>query len=76
MWLTGPEYVDEHYFSFSQDAENAITHMNGQRIGCRAIRTNWAMRKPPAFGQKDGEYDRHPLYLEIMSTIDRHNCNC
>ncbi|XP_054716049.1 nucleolysin TIAR-like isoform X1 [Uloborus diversus] len=30
------------------DAENAITTMNGQWLGSRAIRTNWATRKPPA----------------------------
>lgn len=29
------------------DAENAITTMNGQWLGSRAIRTNWATRKPP-----------------------------
>ncbi|XP_077499887.1 TIA1 cytotoxic granule associated RNA binding protein Rox8 isoform X1 [Amblyomma americanum] len=30
------------------DAENAIGTMNGQWLGSRAIRTNWATRKPPA----------------------------
>ncbi|XP_064466062.1 nucleolysin TIAR-like isoform X3 [Ornithodoros turicata] len=30
------------------DAENAISTMNGQWLGSRAIRTNWATRKPPA----------------------------
>ncbi|XP_074641690.1 nucleolysin TIAR-like [Tubulanus polymorphus] len=30
------------------DAESAIHKMNGQWIGSRAIRTNWASRKPPA----------------------------
>ena len=29
------------------DAENAIQTMNGQWLGSRAIRTNWATRKPP-----------------------------
>jgi len=29
------------------DAENAINTMNGQWLGSRAIRTNWATRKPP-----------------------------
>ena len=37
---------------FPQDAENAIAGMNGQWLGTRAIRTNWATRKPPA--PKDG----------------------
>lgn len=30
------------------DAEQAISTMNGQWLGSRAIRTNWATRKPPA----------------------------
>lgn len=30
------------------DAENAISTMNGQWLGSRAIRTNWATRKPPS----------------------------
>ncbi len=29
------------------DAEIAIQHMNGQWLGSRPIRTNWASRKPP-----------------------------
>ena len=39
-----------------QDAETAIAGMNGQWIGSRAIRTNWASRKPPAPNQKEGRY--------------------
>jgi hypothetical protein len=31
-----------------QEAESAITAMNGQWLGSRSIRTNWATRKPPA----------------------------
>jgi len=30
------------------DAENAIQTMNGQWLGSRTIRTNWATRKPPS----------------------------
>lgn len=30
------------------DAESAIQTMNGQWLGSRAIRTNWATRKPPS----------------------------
>ena len=30
------------------EAENAIALMNGQWLGSRSIRTNWATRKPPA----------------------------
>lgn len=39
-----------------QDAETAITNMNGQWIGSRNIRTNWATRKPPAPKNNDGKY--------------------
>jgi len=31
----------------SQEAESAIAAMNGQWLGSRSIRTNWATRKPP-----------------------------
>ena len=43
------------------EAENAIALMNGQWLGSRSIRTNWATRKPPAnrndgmFREKRGE---------------------
>ncbi|XP_030078682.1 polyadenylate-binding protein RBP45C isoform X3 [Drosophila hydei] len=38
------------FVSFIQksEAESAITAMNGQWLGSRSIRTNWATRKPPA----------------------------
>jgi nucleolysin TIA-1/TIAR len=35
-------------FVKKQDAENAISTMSGQWLGSRAIRTNWATRKPPS----------------------------
>ena len=35
------------------EAENAIALMNGQWLGPRPIRTNWATRKPPA--KNDGK---------------------
>lgn len=35
------------FFKF-QEAESAIAAMNGQWLGSRSIRTNWATRKPPA----------------------------
>lgn len=41
-------------FVKKQDAENAIGHMNGQYLGSRAIRTNWATRKPPTGGGRSG----------------------
>lgn len=40
------------------DAQTAIEQMNGQFLGSRSIRTNWATRKPPPLGsnpyQKEG----------------------
>lgn len=35
-------------FFLLQEAESAIAAMNGQWLGSRSIRTNWATRKPPA----------------------------
>ncbi|KAL7728944.1 hypothetical protein ACLKA6_004275 [Drosophila palustris] len=35
-------------FVKKSEAETAITAMNGQWLGSRSIRTNWATRKPPA----------------------------
>lgn len=35
-------------FFYFQEAESAIGAMNGQWLGSRSIRTNWATRKPPA----------------------------
>ena len=42
-------------FTKKVEAENAIALMNGQWLGSRAIRTNWATRKPPT-NRNDGEY--------------------
>ena len=36
------------------DAENAINNMNGQWIGTRKIRTNWATRKVQGGGIEPG----------------------
>lgn len=45
-------YTHTHVYTsvqhLPQDAENAIQQMNGQWLGGRQIRTNWATRKPPA----------------------------
>lgn len=44
------------------DAQTAIEQMNGQWLGSRAIRTNWATRKPPAPGQGKPGFDSSPPY--------------
>ncbi|XP_065722105.2 cytotoxic granule associated RNA binding protein TIA1 isoform X1 [Drosophila suzukii] len=48
-------------FVKKSEAETAITAMNGQWLGSRSIRTNWATRKPPAT-KADSEYPgpNHP----------------
>lgn len=59
-----------------QDAENAITTMNGQWLGSRAIRTNWATRKPPVNRSQNeckfisfNSTDNNHLILNIISII-------
>ena len=42
-------------FTKKVEAENAIALMNGQWLGSRSIRTNWATRKPPT-SRNDGTY--------------------
>ena len=41
-------------FTKKVEAENAIALMNGQWLGSRSIRTNWATRKPPT-NRNDGK---------------------
>ena len=41
-------------FTKKVEAENAIALMNGQWLGSRSIRTNWATRKPPS-SRNDGK---------------------
>ena len=49
--------------------------MNGQWIGSRAIRTNWATRKPPAPNQKDGnERTIKPLTVKKSYCYRSKNC--
>jgi len=42
-------------FTKKVEAENAIALMNGQWLGSRSIRTNWATRKPPT-SRNDGKW--------------------
>lgn len=48
---------------FLQEAESAITAMNGQYLGCRSIRTNWATRKPPSAKQEGKALNFKFLFL-------------
>ena len=42
------------YFVRKSDAQTAIERMNGQFLGSRAVRTNWATRKTPGGGGGGG----------------------
>ena len=53
------------------DAENAIQSMNGQWLGSRPIRTNWATRKPPAPVPKEV---KQLSYDEVYSQSSSTNC--
>ncbi|GFS72546.1 nucleolysin TIAR [Nephila pilipes] len=56
------------------EAENAISAMNGQWLGSRAIRTNWATRKPPA-NRSQNESSAKPLsFDEIYNQSSQTNC--
>ncbi|XP_068916750.1 cytotoxic granule associated RNA binding protein TIA1 isoform X3 [Tenebrio molitor] len=54
------------------EAESAITAMNGQWLGSRSIRTNWATRKPPA---PKPEANSKPMsFDEIYNQSSATNC--
>ncbi|KAG8202048.1 hypothetical protein JTE90_010413 [Oedothorax gibbosus] len=56
------------------DAENAIGTMNGQWLGSRAIRTNWATRKPPA-NRSQNDTNAKPLtFDEVYNQSSPTNC--
>merc|ERR1719412_2250798 len=53
------------------EAENAIALMNGQWLGSRSIRTNWATRKPPAKNDANAK----PLtFDEVYNQSSPTNC--
>lgn len=47
-----------------EEAERAIEQMNGQWLGRRTIRTNWASRKPTEYSG----YQLKPTYDEIYNS--------
>ena len=51
-----PFFVRLSLLLICQDAQKAINEMNGAWLGNRAIRTNWACRKPTAPIEKPGWY--------------------
>ncbi|XP_062557299.1 cytotoxic granule associated RNA binding protein TIA1 isoform X2 [Armigeres subalbatus] len=59
-------------FVKKSEAENAIAAMNGQWLGSRSIRTNWATRKPPA---TKAELNAKPLtFDEVYNQSSPTNC--
>lgn len=42
--------------------------MNGQFLGCRSIRTNWATRKPPS-AKAEGKYLYKKVYYTSCQSI-------
>ncbi|XP_045482918.1 nucleolysin TIA-1 isoform X6 [Harmonia axyridis] len=59
-------------FIKKSEAESAIAAMNGQWLGSRSIRTNWATRKPPA---PKNEVNSKPLtFDEVYNQSSPTNC--
>ncbi|KAG8185120.1 hypothetical protein JTE90_005716 [Oedothorax gibbosus] len=56
------------------DAEIAISTMNGQWLGSRAIRTNWATRKPPANRSQNESSGKHLNFDEVYTQSSPTNC--
>uniref|UniRef100_A0AC34GS43 RRM domain-containing protein n=1 Tax=Panagrolaimus sp. ES5 TaxID=591445 RepID=A0AC34GS43_9BILA len=50
-----------------EEAERAIEQMNGQWLGRRTIRTNWATRKPTEGGGSTIQAFSKPTFDEVMS---------
>ncbi|XP_003739762.1 nucleolysin TIAR-like [Galendromus occidentalis] len=63
-------------FTNKQDAENAIHTMDGSWLGSRAIRTNWASRKPnhKETGSYIGGHHRALNYDEVFAQSSPSNC--
>ena len=61
-------------FTKKVEAENAIALMNGQWLGSRSIRTNWATRKPPS-SRNDGKTNFYYSKLERGQDQSTFNCN-
>jgi nucleolysin TIA-1/TIAR len=56
------------------EAENAIASMNGQWLGSRAIRTNWATRKPPAPRSQIDGISKPLTFDEVYNQSSPTNC--
>lgn len=56
-----------------EEAERAIEQMNGQWLGRRTIRTNWATRKPTDGAGSTGQSYNRPSMEEVMNQTTRDN---
>ncbi|XP_008320330.1 nucleolysin TIAR [Cynoglossus semilaevis] len=57
------------------DAENAISHMAGQWLGARQIRTNWATRKPPApKSSQETSSSKQLKFEDVVTQSSPQNC--
>uniref|UniRef100_A0A3P8VQM0 TIA1 cytotoxic granule-associated RNA binding protein-like 1 n=1 Tax=Cynoglossus semilaevis TaxID=244447 RepID=A0A3P8VQM0_CYNSE len=56
------------------DAENAISHMAGQWLGARQIRTNWATRKPPAPKSSQESNSKQLKFEDVVTQSSPQNC--
>jgi len=63
-------------FVRKQDAQTSIEQMNGQWLGSRSIRTNWATRKPPSVtgGGGGGVTGKALEYEEVFNQSSGTNC--
>uniref|UniRef100_A0A1B0CI93 Putative apoptosis-promoting rna-binding protein tia-1/tiar rrm superfamily n=1 Tax=Lutzomyia longipalpis TaxID=7200 RepID=A0A1B0CI93_LUTLO len=70
--LNNSNSISFQKFAPQQEAESAITAMNGQWIGSRSIRTNWATRKPPT---NKADLNLKPLtFDEVYNQSSPTNC--
>lgn len=62
-------------FVRKQEAQTSIEQMNGQWLGSRSIRTNWATRKPPSVtGGGGGGSGKTLEYEEVFNQSSGTNC--
>lgn len=61
-------------FVRKEDAENAIKAMNGQLLGSRTIRTNWAVRKKSNLSLSEGGNGKTLSYEDVYFQSGANNC--
>ncbi|OAD51947.1 Nucleolysin TIA-1 [Eufriesea mexicana] len=80
MPMLGFEYIPfSNIFEFQgtvllalfQEAESAIGAMNGQWLGSRSIRTNWATRKPPAPKSEEKQIESYQKLGKLKPNLNQ-----